>query len=364
MEISFIEIFTLIGIVHGFILGLIILFSRFFRNKENSYLGYTLVVLSIIGINNWFWDLGRNPIIISISDLFLWQFLYPVTLFLFFLKKVKHPFAESKKSKLLYIPFIILSVINILISFDTIFDVYKTNFVYKKEAIFYFYKIVSISSIIFPVILILFSAKYLFFTKIKGAIKWIKWIWIFMSFLEIYGIVLEGQRFLYGSKMSLTFLWIAVSIFMYWLIYKGLYQFKLSNEQYEVRQLLNRSKKEIRSTIKKETNTYIDQLIILMQQEHIHHNPDLSRDLVAKKLGISSGYLSQQINTNCDKNFSEFINHYRVSDIKQMILNPEFDKYSLLAIGMEGGFKSKTTFYTAFKKETGMSPNTFKKKYK
>ncbi|WP_298543602.1 helix-turn-helix domain-containing protein [uncultured Aquimarina sp.] len=364
MEISFIEIFTLIGIVHGFILGGIILFSRFFKNKDNSYLGYTLLVLSIIGINNWFWDLGRNPIIISISDLFLWQFLYPVTLLVFFLKKVKHSFTETKKSKLLYIPFVVLSIINILISLDTIFGVYEMVFVYKQEAVFYFYKVVSIFSIVFPFSLMLFSARYIFYTKTEVAIKWIKWIWIFISFLELYGIILEGYRFLYGSKMPLTFLWIAVSIFMYWLIYKGLYQFKLSNEQYEVRQLLNRSKKDIKSAINKETNPYIDQLIILVEQERIHHNPDLSRDLVAKRLGISSGYLSQQINTNCDMNFSEFINHYRVNDIKQMILDPEFDKYSLLAIGMEAGFKSKTTFYTAFKKETGMSPNTFKKEQK
>lgn len=364
MEISFVEIFTLIGIVHGFVLGLIILFSRFFKNKDNSYLGYTLVVLSIIGMNNWFWDLGRNPIIISILDLFLWQFLYPVTLFVFFLKKVKHPFVETKKSTLLYIPFVILSIVNILISLDTIFSVYEMIFLYKEEVIFYFYKIVSISSIVFPVVLMLFSAKYIFYTKTKIAIKWIKWIWIFISFLELYGIVLEGQRFLYGSKMSLTFLWIAVSVFMYWLIYKGLYQFKLSNEQFEVRQLLNRSTKDIRPPIKKDTNPYIDQLMTFIQQEHIHHNPDLSRDLVAKRLGISSGYLSQQINTNCDMNFSEFINHHRVHDIKQMILDPEFDKYSLLAIGMEAGFNSKTTFYTAFKKETGMSPNTFKKEQK
>ncbi|WP_299438106.1 helix-turn-helix domain-containing protein [uncultured Aquimarina sp.] len=364
MEISFIEIFTLIGIIHGSILGLIILFSRFFKNKDHSYLAYTLVILSIIGINNWFWDLGRNPIIISISDLFLWQFLYPVTLFIFFLKKVKHPFVEIKKRKLLYIPFVLLSIINILISLDTIFGLYEITLVHKKEIIFYFYKGVSIFSIIFPIILMFFSAKFVFYANAKVAIKWVKWIWIFMSFLELYGIVLEGHRFLFGSKMPLTFLWVAVSVFMYWLIYKGLYQFKLSNEQYEIRQLLGSSAKDIKSLIKNDRNPYIDQLMILIQEEQIHHNPDLSRDLVAKRLGISSGYLSQQINTNCSMNFSEFINHYRVNDIKRMILDQDFDKYSLLAIGMEAGFKSKTTFYTAFKKETGMSPNTFKKEQK
>ncbi|MHA7058345.1 AraC family transcriptional regulator [Aquimarina sp. M1] len=320
------------------------------------------MILSLIGINNWFWDLNKNPIIISVSDLFLWQFLYPVTLFVFFLKKVKHPFIETKKSKLLYIPFLILSVINILISLDTIFDLYEIVLAHKKEVVFYFYKIVSILSIVFPVVLMFFSAKCIFNSNRKVAIKWIKWIWIFMSFLEIYGIIIEGQRFLYGIKTPLTFLWVAVSIFMYWLIYKGLYQFRLSNDKYEVRQLLSRSVKNIRSSIKDDANPYIDQLMILIQEEHIHHNPDLSRDTIAKRLGISAGYLSTQINAFSDMNFSEFINFYRIQDVKQMILDKEFNKYSLLAIGLEAGFKSKTTFYTAFKKETGMTPNTFKKK--
>ncbi len=47
-----------------------------------------------------------------------------------------------------------------------------------------------------------------------------------------------------------------------------------------------------------------------------------------------------------------------------MILNEQFDKYSLLAIGFESGFKSKTTFYNSFKKETNCTPREFKNKYK
>lgn len=360
MEISFIEIFVLIGIIHGFILGGIILFSKFFKNNDHAYLGYTLIILSVIGINNWFWDHGKNPFIISVSDLFLWQFLYPVTLLIFFLKKVKHSLVDNDKIYFFYIPFIILSLLNILISLDTIFEAYDIVIKNKKEIIFYFYKTVSICSVLFPLGLIIYSYKYVFLAKTEVDLKWLKWIWGFMSFLELYGIILEAQRFFYGEKMPLTFLWVAVSIFMYWLIYKGLYQFKLSNEQYEIKQLLKRPHSPTTKRVEG-GNSYIRQLIILIEEDHIHRNPDLNRDSVAEKLGISSGYLSQQLTTVAGVNFSEFINRYRVKDVKHMMLDPEFDKYSLLAIGLEAGFKSKTTFYTAFKKETGMSPNTFKK---
>lgn len=360
MEISFLEIFILIGIIHGFVLGVVIIFSKFFKNTANTYLGYTLIILSIIGLNNWFWDLGKNPFLISIFDLFLWQFLYPVTLLIFFIKKIKHQLGESNTTYFLYIPFVALSILNCVLSLDTIFGLYEIIIPNKKELVIIFYKVISILSIVFAVFFMIISFIYLFYSKSGFDIKWIKRIWVFVSLIEVYGIVLEGFRFVYGNKMPLTYLWVGVSIFMYWLIYKGLYQFKLSNDKYEIRNHLKRPI-PTRKIYKKEENLHIQQLLTLIKDENIHHDPNLNRDIVATRLGISSGYLSEQINKTSSKNFSEFINSYRIKDIQQMILNPEFDKYSILAIGLEAGFNSKTTFYTAFKKETGMSPNEFKK---
>jgi len=39
-----------------------------------------------------------------------------------------------------------------------------------------------------------------------------------------------------------------------------------------------------------------------------------------------------------------------------MISSGEYESYSLLGIAYEAGFKSKTSFYRIFKKETGLSP--------
>ena len=44
-----------------------------------------------------------------------------------------------------------------------------------------------------------------------------------------------------------------------------------------------------------------------------------------------------------------------------MLLHPDFSNYSLLSIGLEVGFNSKATFYNSFKKNTGITPNEYKK---
>ena len=206
--------------------------------------------------------------------------------------------------------------------------------------------------------MIALSYKYTFSNKNNINDKWLKYLWISFSLIIFYGVLLETHRFIYSEKLPLTYLWTFSSVFIYWIIYKGLYQFKLSNELYEIRSILKKTGTKP-STSETNKSPYFQKLLPLLEEEKIHHNPNLSRDNVAEQLGISSGYLSQIIKNDSSQSFSEFINSYRIKDVKEMIKNPTFNKYSLLSIGLECGFNSKTSFYTNFKKETGITPKEF-----
>jgi len=86
---------------------------------------------------------------------------------------------------------------------------------------------------------------------------------------------------------------------------------------------------------------------------------DLSLDV-----DISTNYLSAFINRYYRVNYNDFINSYRVSHSKEMIINGEWKQKKLSAIAEESGFNNRNTFTAAFKKVTGQNPSVFVRKTK
>ena len=58
-------------------------------------------------------------------------------------------------------------------------------------------------------------------------------------------------------------------------------------------------------------------------------------------------------------NFNDYINAHRVEAVKEAIRNGSSKELTLLAIALDCGFNSKTTFNRAFKKHSGISPKSF-----
>jgi AraC-like DNA-binding protein len=108
-------------------------------------------------------------------------------------------------------------------------------------------------------------------------------------------------------------------------------------------------------------NVYFKELDFLMKEAKIYRDPNLGLDSMAKKLNISGNYLSQLVNKLSGHNFTDYVNRYRIEDAKSKLRNPNFINYTIIAIALESGFNSKSTFYSAFKKLTGISPKEYRK---
>ena len=117
----------------------------------------------------------------------------------------------------------------------------------------------------------------------------------------------------------------------------------------------NESKRPVVSG--KELERLKEKLLTVMQNERPYLEPTITLTELTRIIGVNSNVLSHAINQGFDKNFNDFINEYRISEVKSKLRDTE--ESTLLAIAFESGFNSKATFNRAFKKFTGVTPKEY-----
>ena len=91
---------------------------------------------------------------------------------------------------------------------------------------------------------------------------------------------------------------------------------------------------------------------------------DLTLQDLADTLSISPHNLSEIINTQLGKNFYDFVNGYRVDAVQQRLTDPAYAHLTVLAIGLDAGFNSKSSFNAVFKKHVKMTPSQYRENVK
>ncbi len=192
-----------------------------------------------------------------------------------------------------------------------------------------------------------------------------------MSFMFIsHAILILYQlinHLIYGS-MSWTiadkleqYFWLLIGlIFVYKFISypASLFQFDLEN------QAIPREKYQGEMMNIKEAKPMIKMLNDYMLEEKPYLDSHYSIIQLSKEVGISSRELSKLLNQYLNQNFHDYINNFRVEEFKRLVQDSENSKFSILSISMDAGFRSKSTFNSAFKKFTGITPSQYSKKCK
>jgi AraC-like DNA-binding protein len=104
-----------------------------------------------------------------------------------------------------------------------------------------------------------------------------------------------------------------------------------------------------------------DKLLALMDKEQLYREPELTILDVSQRLSVPRHHLTQLLNDKLGKNFYTFINEYRIEDAKQRLKDPNNNNITVLAIGYDAGFNSKSSFNTLFKKIVGVTPSEYRK---
>ncbi|MBP7282167.1 MAG: AraC family transcriptional regulator [Leptospiraceae bacterium] len=146
----------------------------------------------------------------------------------------------------------------------------------------------------------------------------------------------------------------------------NLYIFYLFSSKYpEMLSGIKREMKKVRyeqSKIKNlDINTILEKIKSIMEKEKAFTDEDISLSGFAEELEISSHQLSQLLNEKLNQTFPQFINEYRITEAKKIML--EEKKRPVLSIAFAVGFNSKASFNRAFKQITGITPQQFRKNY-
>jgi len=106
---------------------------------------------------------------------------------------------------------------------------------------------------------------------------------------------------------------------------------------------------------------YKIKLIEIMQDEALYLSSDLTLPELAETAGLTAPQVSQVLNGQMNQNFFSFVNNYRVEAARGILLDPETSNMPIVDLALEVGFKSKSSFYDAFKRATHMTPTQFKR---
>ena len=103
-----------------------------------------------------------------------------------------------------------------------------------------------------------------------------------------------------------------------------------------------------------------DAVVVMMETKRPWQDSDLTLADLAEALGTSPHKLSEVINSRLGLSFFDFVNGYRVREVQRRIAAGDARRVKMLALALDAGFASKSTFNVAFKKHTSQTPSDYR----
>lgn len=383
---SLIHLFNIIfftGIVYGLIFCAILFFMKRKIGKPILFLNLQVLFITLNNLQAWLIDMGLISSIVYIKYLRVpWYFLCMPLFYIFLIHYLK--LAKRTKTFLLAT----LSLFIVFILSRLLIIAYAQHMGYPemelKRMMLRYGNFEEITGFIFTMVVFVKSIA-IFYTrkrKFEFVLLFDDLVWIkhFMNLaglvilMWVIALVINLQNPENNSPIVYYPLRLSTTILIYWIGFKGLLRFRIMEDRIVLRENLKKEIDPGHSDFDWDTQEVPEDKALSSKQQELfqkinHHvvdqklylDPYLSLEGLANSLELSSGYLSFLINNYGSNNFSDYINKLRISQVKELIMDDDYVNYTVVSIGLESGFNSKSTFYKAFKKFTGVSPVEFKK---
>lgn len=391
--INLIQVLLFVGSIQGFLIS-IFLFSIRTNKIANRILG---IVTMIWGLVLMIFALKDQGLYIKFPHL-LWVF--DQTLFLLFpllYLHVKYLLTRLQKFRILdilhFIPFILSIIVHF--KFFLLPAEMKYEMMQHPSRIFILIEMISnevlaVQGVIYSIMSLRMIWSYKkkirnYESTIEKAIIKVLNIGISLNLISwcigIIGIHLEYLNVYIGFDFfAYTYLVLVIVIYVIsYAVFKSPEIFKIDESEIRERRILrpvpgaDSTDQETSKFRKEETETYIDtdeneelaindlneKLIKYMLKEKPYLNPELTLPELATNLEFSRNQLSGIINQVHKKNFYEFVNEYRVDEVKRLMNDPANKHLKMISLAYDAGFNSKASFYRIFKQLTKMTPSEY-----
>ncbi len=347
-------------ILFGGFLAFLFAVSQFVREKrgvKNYMLFIIFSSIAIIQLQQYFLMAGGNGVVrVGDHPVMLAQFVLGPSLYIFYCTVFNKKFSFANKTLIHYIPALcaFLLVLAIVLSERSGFVSLFSEPQIKEQLVrlFHSFGIVSgliyLSAIFFQLDLLSLPSRHSVGKTTMVAAAATAWLLAIM-------VALTATYLFHNPRYARATMFLISSFMLFWFIMGQKYPYIF----HDLKKGSKREKKgrENESSVKNPEMLKL-RITLLMEEERIYCDEDLSLSRLSTMLDVSPHQLSAFLNSYMHSNFNSYINEYRVKEaISQMKDNPQ---RSLLDIALSSGFNSKSVFYDVFTRSTGKSPARFR----
>ena len=376
MEVNFLKILFYILCFQFLFVSLFLFQNKKGKTLSNKLLAVVFLLVSLAVIDLYVTVFAvkiKVPYLLFVNDTYM--FTYGPLLFLFTRSVLFKHYKLKQRALIHFIPFVIalgyvISVI-LFVSTDTINDF--TNQVSNQDIPMYFRlgEFLILAHIFYYLIRskleikkVLGKVKDLYSTFNQDNFKLLRFI--LNSFLALFSLsFLHALLPFIGIKNGLLITLVLMILYMFYFINAIL--LKLLNQSSNDSGALTQTifKEHVKyagsSLSDSDLQAYKEQLENYMNKNEPFLNSTLGIYDLSSELEMPSKMLSQVINEGFACNFFDFVNKYRIQAAKILLTNETDDKQTIQEVMYDSGFNSKSSFNTAFKKFTNLTPTEFKK---
>jgi len=388
LHFDFITLLLFSGIINGVLIIVLILARRPLSKTQKILLALIIFLVYDLLVYTYTYNklFYKFPWLLS-TNLFI-PFIYSPLIYLYTRYKTLNQPPGPKVMFLMFIPAFIVFLFSVWL-----------NFIPQNEKILFYFNARSRENGIINTLTVIIHFQWIFYTVLnfkmlvdfrkrikdcfsnqeKKNLAWLLKINLFIFIIWSFAFALLVTEILGFSKVAYSadkayYIYLLVAIFIFVLGFFGvIHNLPVLSQQTEKDFIMVDTNKEFNKDFPDSKNKYkrsgltdevakeyLERLLYFMEENKPYLENDISLAQLASRIEISPNHLSEILNSKLNKNFFDFINNYRIIEVKKRLLDKDFDNFTILAVAYDCGFSSKTTFNTLFKKHTGKTPSQYR----